>query len=145
MNLMLKSRLWTIVNLVLIASAVYGGFEAIQPRHHSNTNVDWTFIAISFVVTSIFPWGAMLHSRSTGVTEWKRPSFNRNPLRWWKDPLQPLRITILGVCAYLLGGAAALPHTDEQGLMLFWWNVAILVGLSLGERFVYWWFRAQIT
>ena len=145
MKLMLTRRFWTIVNLLLIASAGYGGFEAIRPENHSNTNADWTFVVISFVATTIFPSGAMLYSRSRGVTEWKRPSLDRNPFRWWTDPLQSLRISILLACAYVFGGAVALLHTDEKGFLLFLWSVAMLMGLLLGERFVYWRFKAQIT
>jgi hypothetical protein len=141
---MLMRRFWIAVNLAVIGSAFYGGFEEAGPDHHLNTNADWIFITLSFILTALFPFGAMYYSRSIGVAEWKRPSFDRNPLRWWTDPLQPLRISILAMCTYTLGATAALPHTDKQGVMLFWWNVAILAGLTLGERFVYWWFKAQI-
>jgi hypothetical protein len=116
MKPMLMRRFWTIVNVAVVASALYGGFNIVQPQHRLSTNVDWTFVVISFVVMAIFPWGAMIYSRSTGVTEWKRPSFDRNPLRWWTDPLQPLRISVCGACAYALGAVAALPRTDKQGL-----------------------------
>jgi hypothetical protein len=82
-------RFWTIVNLALIASAVYGGYKNVQPRNHLNANFDWTFVSMTFLLTAIFPWGAMIYSRSIGVTHWRRPSLDRNPLRWSIDPLQP--------------------------------------------------------
>src|SRR6202012_5353377 len=115
-------QFWTITNLVVVALAAYGGFEFIQPRNHGNTNADWTFVGTSFVVTTIFPWGAMHYSRSRGVAEWKRSSLDRNPFNWWTDPLQSIRVSILEACAFVLGGSAALLHTDKQGVMLFWWS-----------------------
>jgi hypothetical protein len=78
----------------------------------------------------------MAYSRGIGVQQFCRPSLDRHPFGWWRDTLQPLRISVIGACLYFLGAYFALPHTDRRGVMLLWFYPALAAGLFIGERIV---------
>jgi hypothetical protein len=60
-----------------------------------------------------------------------------NPFGWWRDTLQPLRMSVIGAALYFIGSCFALPHTDRRGIMIFWFYAALALGLFIGERIVY--------
>jgi hypothetical protein len=87
----------------------------------------------------------MAYSRSIGVQQFRRPSLDRPPFDWWRDTLQPLRISVIGACLYFLGACFALPRTDRLGVMLLWFYAALAAGLFIGERIVYVLYRERIA
>jgi hypothetical protein len=110
------------------------------------TNVCWTFTAISFALCLAFPPLAVLYARSRSAAPLPRPSFARGfQGDWWSDPLQCLRATLVFLAGLVLGGGFSAIGADGQGVMLFWWQVAMLTGLVLGERVVYVAFHKDIA
>ena len=138
-------HIWPSIYIVGAVLAVIGGYESLAPARTAHTDSDWIFVSISFVLTCLFPLGAMSYSRGIGVREFRRPSLDRHPLGWWRDTLQPLRVSVIGSALSLLGACFALPRADQRGIMIFCFYVALTVGIFIGERLVYHVYRAQIV
>jgi hypothetical protein len=138
-------RLWMFIYAIGAIFAVVGGYQGLAPARTANIDADWIFVVICFVLMCLFPLGAMAFSRLNGVETFRRPSLDRQPLGWWRDTLQPLRVSLVGVALVFLGACVALPHADHRGVMLFWVNAAVAVGLFIGERLVYIIYRRRIA
>ena len=138
-------RLWPLIYIALFVSTAVGVYESLAPKETAHTNSDWVFVSITFVLTCLFPLGAMSYSRGIGVQQFRRPSLDRHPFGWWRDTLQPLRMSVIGAALYLIGSCFALPHTDQRGIMIFWFYAALALGLFIGERIVYVVYRERIA
>jgi len=125
--------------------ALIGGYRGLSPDRTVHTNADWVFVIVCFVLTSLFPLGAMTYSRWIGVETFRRPSLDRSPLGWWRDTLQPLRVSVVFVALTFIGSCFALPHADHRGVMLVWSFGAVSLGLFIGERLVYHIYRERIA
>ena len=138
-------RLWPFIYVALFVSTAVGVYESLAPKETAHTNSDWIFVSITFVLTCLFPLGAMSYSRGIGVQQFRRPSLDRHPFGWWRDTLQPLRMSVISAALYFVGSCLALPHTDHRGLMIFWFYAALTLGLFIGERIVYVVYRERIA
>jgi hypothetical protein len=138
-------RVWPFIYAAAAVGTLAGGYQSLSPEQTRQTNADWIFVSITFVTLLFFPLGAMAYSRRRGIDKYQRPNFRRQPLGWWTDTLQPIRISLIFAVLYCIGSAFALPHTDAQGWMLFCWHIAMAVGLFFGERLVYVVFRQRIV
>ena len=128
---------WRMFYTVGAGYTVFGGYGSLAPERTAHTNADWVFVILSFVILCVFPLGAMAYSRKIGVESFRRPSFDRWPLGWWNDTLQPLRVTLVGTALTFVGACLALPKADQRGVMTAWWYGAMTLGLFIGERLVY--------
>jgi len=142
---MTARRLWQLIYIALFVATAVGGYESLASKETARTNSDWIFVSITFVLTCLFPLGAMFYSRGIGVQQFRRPSLDRHPFGWWRDTLQPLRMSVIGAALYLVRECFALPHTDQRGVMLFWFYAALALGLLIGERIVYVAYRERIA
>jgi len=114
-----------------------GGYNSLTPERTAKTNADWIFVTLSFVMMCLFPLAALAYSRRIGIDSFRLPSLDRQPLGWWRDPLQPLRISLVSIGLTFVGACFALPKADHRGIMIFWWYGAMTLGLFIGERLVY--------
>jgi len=138
-------RLWMFTYATGAIFAVVAGYQGLAPARTANTNADWIFVGICFLLMCLFPLGAMAFSRLNGVETFRRPSLDRQPLGWWRDTLQPLRVSLVVAALFCLGACFGLPHADHQGVMLFWVYAAVSFGLFIGERLVYVIYRKRIA
>jgi hypothetical protein len=138
-------HLWQCVYVVGAPLVLVGGYRSLSPAETAHTNADWLFVSITFLLTCVFPLGALAYSRGIGVQEFRRPTLDRQPLGWWRDPLQPLRVSVVSAGLYFLGACLALPHADNRGIMLVWFYAALAAGLFIGERLVYRVYRGRIV
>jgi hypothetical protein len=145
MNKKIMKHIWPFIYAASAVGTVLGGYQSLSSKQTAQTNVDWIFVSITFVTLLFLPLGAMAYSRRRGVETYRRPNFRRQPLGWWTDTLQPIRISLILALFLCIGSSFALPHTDPQGWMLFYWHVAMVVGLFFGERLVYLVFRERIV
>ena len=131
------SKIWPFIYLAGAVLCVITGYGSLSPQSTADTNADWIFVSITFVLTILFPLGAMGFSRLRGVETFRKPSLDRQPLGWWSDTLQPLRVSWVCMALIALGSCFALPRTDHKGVMLFLFYTAMAGGLFIGERIVY--------
>ena len=130
-------HVWPVIYLIGAFSASLNGYQQLQPSETAKTNADWIFVTVCFVTMLIAPSLMVAFARHRGVEEFRKPSFTRWPLGWWSDTLQPIRLTLIGLVCNAVGAAFALPKADAQGVMLFWWFLAMASGWFVGERIVY--------
>jgi hypothetical protein len=137
-------RIWPIIYLAGAFSAVYTGYSELEPNKTAETNADWIFVTVSFVTMFALPVLSVAFARHRGVEQFRRPSFTRSPLGWWSDTLQTVRLTLIGLFCSASGAGFALPKTNAQGVMLFWWLFSMALGLLIGERIVYRWLGNRV-
>ena len=138
-------NIWYVINIALVALALLGGYNSLSPEKLRHTNPDAILCGIILLGTPLFALLAVGFS----IQGWKqnslaRPSFDRNPLNWWGDPLQSLFISTCGMAAMALGSAVRRPTIGSVGF----WTVAVYtcfaVGLVIGQILVYRIYRENI-
>ena len=139
-------KAWPTIYAALIPVIIALGYTSLSPERTARTDVDWTLVSITFVVLLFFPLGAVAYGFSHSKKEaLQKPTWDRPPLGWWTDTLQPLRVTLAYMILFAIGQTFALPNTDEKGRMMFFLFVAMSGGLFIGERFVYAFYRKKIA
>jgi hypothetical protein len=137
--------LWPVFYAVFASFAVAAG-AGMFGASYLHTNVDWVFVAVSFVFCLAFPPMLVSYACRRNSISLQRASFIRGVRGgWWSDPLQLLRVSILLLGGLVLGALFSLPPAGIQSTMVFWWQAAMLLGLIIGERVAYVLFRKQIT
>ncbi len=140
-----KIKIWRVVYAALAPIAVYSGYREMSPEATAGTNTDWVFVTITFVLMSVFPVAALAYGlRHSNKQKMERPTWDRHPLGWWTDTLQPLRFSLVYTSLYALGAAFGLPGADEKGRMMFFFFVAMSAGLFAGEKLAYAIYRGRI-
>jgi hypothetical protein len=138
-------KIWPFLYLAGAVFCVIGGYHSLSPERTARTNADWIFVSVTFILTSLFPLGAMAYSRRRGVETFRKPSLGRAPLGWWTDTLQPIRVSWVTMALIWLGSCFALSKTDHKGVMLFWFYGAYVSGMFIGERLVYLVYRKRVV
>jgi hypothetical protein len=138
-------RLWPWIYLALFAAAFLGGLS-IFGKTQGHTNVDWVFVAVSFLGLLVFPPLAVGYARSRTTARLPAASFSRGFRGgWWVDPLQCLRVTSLLLSGMFLGSLFTLPHATSQGVMIVWWHAAMAFGSTAGELVALKTFRGSVA
>jgi hypothetical protein len=138
-------RLWPWIYLALFAATFLAGL-LIFSKAQGHTNVDWAFVAVSFLGLLVFPSLAVGYARSRTTTRLPAASFSRGFRGgWWADPLQCLRVTSLMLSGMFLGSLFTLPHATSQGVMIVWWYAAMAFGLTAGELVALKAFRGSVA
>ncbi|HEY2082656.1 MAG TPA: hypothetical protein VGI88_07700 [Verrucomicrobiae bacterium] len=131
-------KVWPFIYLIGAAFSFIGGYRSLAQERTVQTNADWILVTITFIMMCLFPLGAMAYSRRRWRVEvFRRPSLDRHPIGWWRDTLQPIRVSWVSMGLFCLGSCFALPKANNEGVMLFWFYAAGAVGMFLGERIVY--------
>ena len=139
--------IWYIVNVGLVTLGLRGGYVSLQPERLRHTNPDLTFCVIILVTVPLVALGSVGYS----VLRWKRgnqlsrPSWDRNPLNWWGDPLQSLFISTCIMTAMAVGSALRRPAVGSVAFWTFGMYVCFAIGLILGQALVYRVYREQIA
>lgn len=137
--------IWPALYAALVCLSALAG-AGVFGTSSSHTNVDWVFVALSFLLCLAFPLLAVLYARSRAAQPFSRASLFRGVRGgWWTDPLQCLRVSILLLAGLLFGALFTLQNANVQSIMIAWWQAAMLLGLLIGERAVYVLFRHNIV
>jgi hypothetical protein len=137
-------RLWPWIYLALFAGFLSG--PSILGNTRGHTNVDWVFVAVSFLALLAFPSLAVRYARSRTTTCLPAASFSRGFRGgWWADPLQCIRVTSLLLSGIFLGSLFTLPHAASQGVMIVWWYSAMALGSIAGELVAIKMFRGSVA
>ena len=138
--------IWYIVNVGLVTLGLRSGYVSLEPERLRHTNPDLIFCVSILLVMPLFTLWMVYYS----VRRWKhdrlaRPSWDRNPLNWWHDPLQSLFITTCVAVAMAIGSAFQRPATGSVGFWMFGMYCCIAIGLLVGQVLVYRIYREQIA
>src|SRR5208282_403452 len=101
---------WCVINIMLVALALRGGYNSLSPENLRNKNPGLIFCSLILLVTPVFAvWSVNYSIRRWNQRRVDRPSLNRNPLNWWRDPLQSLFISACVMVSMAIGGAVRYP------------------------------------
>lgn len=139
---------WRPINIALVASALVAGYRSMSPQNFRFPNNGPVPCIAMLVLLPLFALGAVLYSKHHWDEENKilarrfslqRPSWERNPINWWGDPLQALFISACCVAATAVGGSLRHPAVGsaEFWMLVFYASCAagLLTGLGLAYRF----------
>ncbi|MGB2668349.1 MAG: hypothetical protein WAK48_30465 [Candidatus Acidiferrum sp.] len=138
-------NIWYVINIALVALALPGGYDALSPEKLRNTNPEpilWCFILMGTPLFALLAVGFSIQG-------WKQnnlalPSFDRNPLNWWGDPLQSLFISTCGMVSTAIGAALRHPTFGSVGFWTLAVYVCFVLGLLVGQILVYRIYRENI-
>lgn len=147
-------RIWQVVNIFLIVSGMWGGYKATSPETLSRTNPDAILCCILLIGTPAFALGAVYYSKRRWDRDNKllavpfklsRPSWSRNPINWWGDPLQSLFISTCAMGAMAIGASVRRPAIGSVGFWTFGVYCCVAIGLSAGQFWALRVFREYIA
>ena len=133
---------WSFVNVILISSAVWGGYKDTKPENLVHTNPDALLCALTLLITLFFAFGTLYWSKAK---RFERPGLDRFPLNWSGDPLQALFITTLWSLGLFAG---SLAHAFSSGVAGVWTSISfacLAIGLTIGQLLGYWFLRDRLT
>jgi hypothetical protein len=135
-------RLWPYIYWVGAIACVVVGYHGLASKSAAHHETDWGFVAESFLVFALYPICVVaLRRLLTGKDNLCRPSQFVKPTN---SPLQFFRVMLVAFTFICLGGFAALPWATHEGFMLFWTNVAAVLGLFLAEQIIYKFYSKKI-
>ena len=140
-------RIWYIVNVGLVTLGLREGYISLQTERLRHTNPDAIACVSILVMMPLFALWSVYYSvrRWKGGNRLSRPSWDRNPLNWWGDPLQSLFILTCIMAATAIGSALRRPTIGSVAFWTFGMYVCFTIGLILGQALVYRIYREQIA
>jgi hypothetical protein len=136
---------WCVINIALVVLALREGYDSTAPERLLRMNPDAISCGIILVVTPLFAlWCVYYSIRRWNHEKLRRPSFSRNPLNWWHDPLQSLFISTSVFGAGAIGGAARRPSVNSVGFWMVGVQICFAVGLLIGQLLAYRIYSEQI-
>jgi hypothetical protein len=141
-----KRQVWYVANILLVIVTPVEGYISLASERLRHTNPDIIFCAFVLLITPLFSIGAVHYS----VHRWnhdklRRPSWNRNALNWWHDPLQSLFMSTCLTLGTAVGAALRRPAVNSVAFWTLGMYVCFALGLFLGQILVYRIFRERIT
>jgi hypothetical protein len=138
-------NVWYVVNITLVTLGLRGGYSSIAAEHLRNKNPDAIFCGLIFLTTPLFAlWSVDCSIRRRKHDNLVRPSFHRNPLNWWHDPLQSLFISTCVAVSMAIGSALRRPAIGSVGCWMVAMYSCLALGLVTGQVVAYRLYRKQI-
>jgi hypothetical protein len=138
--------IWRIFNSCLVGLGFYAGYACMSPGRLAKSNPDAIFCLLILVLTPVVPlWSVYYLVRSGKCQAVRRPTWGRNPLNWWYDPLQSSFVSTCLMSAAAIGSAFRLPGSGAVGFWTFAAYCCCAVGLAVGQLIVYKVYRQRIT
>jgi hypothetical protein len=143
---MLMKYFWAVLNSALVALGLWGGYNSTKPENLRHTNPDPILCLVVLLIMPLFALGSVRYA----IRRWKedslqRPSWTRNPLNWWGDPLQSLFVSTCFMGAMTMGSSVRHPAFRSVGFWTLGVYACIVVGLSVGQILVYRIYRQHIA
>lgn len=147
-------RIWPIANTVFVMLGLWGGYKTTSPESLRHTNRDATFCVILLILMPVFALWTVYYSKLRWDRDNKmlarpfklsRPSWSRNPINWWGDPLQSLFISACCMGTMAIGACLRRPQIGSVGFWMIGFYGCVAIGLSVGEFLAYRVFRRHIS
>jgi hypothetical protein len=131
-------RIWRYIYLAWAALWVLGSYRMLSPDRTAPLVFGWSYIVLALLLFCIAPPAIVILKQRFGFEmTFRRPSMDRSPFGWGRDPLQVFRLYLVTAVSMSAGAGLALAHANHRGVMMFWGCAAVSVGLFLGERLIY--------
>jgi tellurite resistance protein TehA-like permease len=138
-------NVWYLLNIAVVALGLRGGYLSVAPEQLRHMNPDSVLCGVLLAVATVFAVGCVSYSkRRWNHDKLRRPSFDRNPLNWWHDPLQSLFVSTCFMVSMTLGAALRRPAIGSTGFWTFGTYACLAVGLVIGQIIVYRIYRQNI-
>ena len=138
-------NIWYVINFALITLALPGGYNSLSPEKLRNKNPDLILCGSILLVTPLFALLSVNYSiRRWNHNKLARPSWGRNSLNWWHDPLQSLFISTCAMAFMAIGGALRHPTVGSVGFWTVATYTSFALGLFVGQILVYRIYRENI-
>lgn len=129
---------WILLNSILVALSLLGGYNSMAPDRLRHTNPDPVLCLNILLVMPLFAMGSVRYS----IRRWKsdplpRPPWSRDPFNWWGDPLQSLFVSTCIMGAMTVGSAVHHPGHGSVGFWTLGVYACLAIGLSAGQNLVY--------
>ena len=139
-------HLWAVLNCTLVALALWGGYNSMNPEKLRHTNPGPVLCLLVLLVMPLFAVGSVGYA----IRRWKRdalnrPSWTRNPFNWWGDPLQSLFISTCIMGAMAVGSSVQRPTFGSVGFWTLGVYACVAIGLLVGQVLVYRIYRQRIA
>lgn len=144
-------NVWYLINIALVVLGLREGYASTAPEQLRHMNPDAVYCGVILFTMPLFSLLSVGYSNqrrrrlSPSRHNLVRPSFHRNPLNWWGDPLQSLFISTCLMVTTTLGGALRRPTIGSVGFWLVGSYACSVVGLVIGQILIYRIYGDQIT
>lgn len=140
------SGVWRILNVGLPVLGFLGGYASLAPGSIHNSNPDAVLCLLILMAIPIVIIGSIYYAAvRLGVRDLHPPSWIRNPLLFWYDPLQFLFVATAVCFAAAIGSGIRSWLADWAGFWTFGLYCSTVMGLLIARVLAYWIFRNRIT
>jgi tellurite resistance protein TehA-like permease len=134
------------VNLAVVALGLWDGYAVMSPDRLRHETAEPILCAIILLLMPLFALGAVHYSvHRRKLERLARPSWSRNPLNWWHDPLQSLFVTTCYMAAMAVGSGIRRPVIGSAAFWTFEVYCCFAIGLLIGQVMIYRVYRTRIT
>jgi tellurite resistance protein TehA-like permease len=138
--------LWALLNCTLVVLALWGGYNSMAPERLSHTNPGLILCLVVLLIMPLFAVGSVRYAvRHWNRDRLNRPSWTRNPLNWWGDPLQSLFVSTCIMSAMAIGSSVQHPAFGSVGFWTMGVYSCFAVGLLVGQILAYRIYRQRIA
>ena len=99
---------------------------------------------IILIIMPLFVIGAVYYPIRCWVNRLPRPSWSRNSVNWWQDPLQSWLMSTCATAMMAMGAALRRPAKGSVGFWILGVYCSVAMGLALGQLVVYRIYRRHI-
>ena len=136
-----SSRLWLVLNAVLIALSVWTGYAEKNPSAKTGSGPDLIFYAAIIIVIPVFALSTIYFYPGQDL---RRPKWDRFPLNWLGDPLQALFISTLCTLGLVVGSLFRFFQSGMIATQTLFVHTCLFVGLILGQQIIRLLYRNRI-
>lgn len=138
--------MWAAINIAT-AAAVFVSACLTVPRSIMAGDDTYPYLCAAIIILS--PMVAILGTyyglAKLGVSPLPRPSFSRNPLRFWRDPFQFLTTASVVSLANTLGMSPQYIFSTDVNVQTYSISAAFSGGILVGLGLSYWIFRDKMA
>ena len=135
---------WYFANIGYLTLGLWCGYYSTAPGRLQHVIPDPTMWFVILIITPFFAIGAVYCSIRCWVNMLPRPSWSRNSINWWQDPLQSLLMSTCTTAMMAMGAALRRPAKGSVGFWMLGVYCSVAMGLALGQLVVYRIYRRHI-
>jgi hypothetical protein len=135
---------WYVANLGYLALGLWCGYGSTAPKQLQHITPDPIAWLAILIIIPLFAIGAVHYSIRRWQNMLPRPSWDRNSINWWQDPLQSLCMTTWTTTMMAVGAALRRPAIGLAGFWMFGVYCSMAIGFVVGHIVVYRIYRRHI-